>query len=602
MKIQCEKCSIGHELDPPAWVISSGRPFRFRCSSCGHSQMVEAKAPPAATTTATPAPAPAAQGASRNAEPTPDNGKPAETAAESVHQPPPVYLKQEGKVYLVRDWATVQRWIMERRVDREDLVSEGGVRWEPIGSRPELGSFFAAVEQLEAAESGSPAAGPAPFPFAGGLDDPPTMSRFGRLDDDTEGVPVGLPPLPTEEVPGSNAPEPADDYPDIPQVRRGAPESRIEAPEEPVRREPAPPALLSHPEIELGADLAELDAPPPPPIAPVTPARQPEPEPAAHAAPPPAEPVAVPPSEMRTLILDGTPPLPPLPNDDELVSEPDPEPDPAPASSGGAREVAADDPFRDFAPPPQNATQHHDEEFVAKTGPSLGIMAIAGAFALVAIIGIGITVFRATSGEGASHGEAATDEVALGEALPAHGEPPTPEPAPTPPAAATAATAGEGTAEVAPVEAAPTDAAATPPPVAASVATPPPAAPKETPPKETAAKASPPKETTAKASPPKETSEPKPSGGQSVSKLVDKAWDAVDRGSLSSAATTFQSALSQDPNHTDANYGYGYVLLKQGRKDDAKRHLCKALQTAGGDPTVTRDVNGLLSANGLTCS
>ena len=47
MNIQCENCGAEHDLDPPAWVLSSGRPFRFRCSVCGHSQMAE---PPTAVT------------------------------------------------------------------------------------------------------------------------------------------------------------------------------------------------------------------------------------------------------------------------------------------------------------------------------------------------------------------------------------------------------------------------------------------------------------------------------------------------------------------------------------------------------------------------
>ena len=41
MQIQCENCGVEHELEPPSWVISSGRAFRFRCSSCGHSQSVQ---------------------------------------------------------------------------------------------------------------------------------------------------------------------------------------------------------------------------------------------------------------------------------------------------------------------------------------------------------------------------------------------------------------------------------------------------------------------------------------------------------------------------------------------------------------------------------
>ena len=201
MNIQCENCGAEHDLDPPAWVLSSGRPFRFRCSVCGHSQMAE---PPTAVTLpetvaaqdeaeAEPAEQPAAPAATKAAptkppaadsEPLRPAGPSAEDSDESV------FLKQDGKVYLVKDWATLQRWIMERRVGREDLVSEGGVRWEPIGSRPELGSFFAAVEQLEAAELAGLRGNDTPFPTDGSswqfedeARDPPTgLARLGRRD------------------------------------------------------------------------------------------------------------------------------------------------------------------------------------------------------------------------------------------------------------------------------------------------------------------------------------------------------------------------------------------------------------------------------------
>ena len=62
MKIKCGNCSVDHELEPPAWVMSSGRAFRFRCSSCGVSQMVqpqgggnEAPATPSAPVSVAPA-------------------------------------------------------------------------------------------------------------------------------------------------------------------------------------------------------------------------------------------------------------------------------------------------------------------------------------------------------------------------------------------------------------------------------------------------------------------------------------------------------------------------------------------------------------------
>ena len=107
-----------------------------------------------------------------------------------------MFLKQDGKVYLVRDWATLQRWIMEHRVGRDDIVSEGG-NWDRVGGRPELGSFFAAMEKIEAAElAGIGLAAETQ------LDDPPTSEAgaFSRLDESTEGVPMGLPHLATEEI------------------------------------------------------------------------------------------------------------------------------------------------------------------------------------------------------------------------------------------------------------------------------------------------------------------------------------------------------------------------------------------------------------------
>lgn len=61
-------------------------------------------------------------------------------------------IKQEGKVYHVRNAATVQRWIVERRVLRDDLISTGGAGWEPVGQHPDLEIFFQMVERLDQLE------------------------------------------------------------------------------------------------------------------------------------------------------------------------------------------------------------------------------------------------------------------------------------------------------------------------------------------------------------------------------------------------------------------------------------------------------------------
>lgn len=150
----------------------------------------------------------------------------------------------------MKDWASLQRWIMERRVAREDEVSEGGVTWETVGSKPELGSFFLAVdqlEQIELARTATPAA-PEEDDFE---PDPPT--GLARLDDETEGVPIGLPPLPTEDLEMDLAPEP------VPEL----PPSRLSAESDDVSLSPDQHIADVSPPIAEAAPTPELEDEPP---------------------------------------------------------------------------------------------------------------------------------------------------------------------------------------------------------------------------------------------------------------------------------------------------------------------------------------------------
>ena len=63
------------------------------------------------------------------------------------------------------------------------MVSEGGVHWEQVGAKAELGSFFSALEKLEAAEMAGIGLGTEAFAA-----DPPTseMGALARLDEATE--------------------------------------------------------------------------------------------------------------------------------------------------------------------------------------------------------------------------------------------------------------------------------------------------------------------------------------------------------------------------------------------------------------------------------
>ncbi|MBN2797562.1 MAG: hypothetical protein JXX28_00285 [Deltaproteobacteria bacterium] len=169
-------------MEIPKWISSSGKPFRFRCSACGHAQMMDLgvqgpQEEPVAALPVEPALSPGVAGS--------------------------LYIKREGTVYLVKDWANLQRWIIEGRLSPTDLVSEDGVQWQPLGDRPELGTFFLAVEKLEhtarqlrkALDGGAGMGGETPF-----SSDPEGELSGALIDDDTGGIPTGLPPLPTEEL------------------------------------------------------------------------------------------------------------------------------------------------------------------------------------------------------------------------------------------------------------------------------------------------------------------------------------------------------------------------------------------------------------------
>ncbi|MBW2254242.1 MAG: hypothetical protein JRI25_06540 [Deltaproteobacteria bacterium] len=182
--------------------MSSGRAFRFRCASCGHTQMVPP--PTNIQLTGTPTPSPSARTEAPTTEP--PQGR-APFGSDSL------YLKQEGKVYLVKDWDTLKRWVRESRVGMEDLISTGGVRWEPVGSRAELALLIAPEESDKTPVNPEPPpiAIPTPFPFGGetpfATASAPTSPLVGGVSstEDIDGIPVGLPPLPAIDVVHSGA-------------------------------------------------------------------------------------------------------------------------------------------------------------------------------------------------------------------------------------------------------------------------------------------------------------------------------------------------------------------------------------------------------------
>jgi hypothetical protein len=84
-----------------------------------------------------------------------------------------------------------------------------------------------------------------------------------------------------------------------------------------------------------------------------------------------------------------------------------------------------------------------------------------------------------------------------------------------------------------------------------------------------------------------------------VSGLVDQGWTALDAGNASSAADYFEQATSLMPSSVDANYGLGYAYVQQGRMPEAKVRLCKARARAGASDK--REIEAVLTKAGLSC-
>lgn len=164
MRIVCGNCNTEYDIDlPPSALQRPNRNLKFRCSSCGRTFVTRLDAGNGESSGGRGGDDSSERGRSAKAAPTTTTPAPQAAAA-----PKTMLLKQEGKVYSVRDLSTLQRWIVERRVARDDLVSFGGTVFEPAGSRPEFESFFEIVEQADSppptTEAGEALPGEPPMP------------------------------------------------------------------------------------------------------------------------------------------------------------------------------------------------------------------------------------------------------------------------------------------------------------------------------------------------------------------------------------------------------------------------------------------------------
>ncbi len=143
MRIICHRCRTEYEFDDKR-VSTQGT--RVKCSGCTYIFTVY---PPNVVM----ASAQAKEGDPRSEAPSPspvqaDSGAPHTPVSPVTPAAHPILLAQGERVYRVKDLATLQRWIIEKRVLATDRVAMDGETFDTVADRPELRPFLALLEQL----------------------------------------------------------------------------------------------------------------------------------------------------------------------------------------------------------------------------------------------------------------------------------------------------------------------------------------------------------------------------------------------------------------------------------------------------------------------
>jgi predicted Zn finger-like uncharacterized protein len=132
MDVRCDRCQTEYEFDE-ARLTEAG--VAVKCTACGN--VFKVRRPPSAVATI------------------------------ELERPRQWKVRRaDGQVYALKDLPELQRWIVERRVSRDDEVSLSGDAWRQLGSMPELASFFEVVEAAEQAQRAAAAPAPAPSAMA----------------------------------------------------------------------------------------------------------------------------------------------------------------------------------------------------------------------------------------------------------------------------------------------------------------------------------------------------------------------------------------------------------------------------------------------------
>ena len=118
--VRCERCQTEYELEDSS-VSEEGT--QVQCMACGNTFLVTRPAPGALVE--------------------PDSPPPAEWLLET----------SDGQAHRFRNLTSLQKWIIERKVTREDRISRTGHAWRRLGEIVELEPFFDVVDEADKARA-----------------------------------------------------------------------------------------------------------------------------------------------------------------------------------------------------------------------------------------------------------------------------------------------------------------------------------------------------------------------------------------------------------------------------------------------------------------
>jgi predicted Zn finger-like uncharacterized protein len=209
MDVRCERCKTEYEFDD-ARITEAG--VTVKCTSCGHVFRVRKKTPQVSHSNGHDPEAPS-NGAYGSQSAAPGPGDKREWKVRQAN----------GNVITFRQLTNLQRWIVERKVGREDEISLTGETWKRLGEIAELGVFFRVVDEAQKAKQ-----------------------------------------LEMQQPNGATAPASASPAHPV------APPTFVPFPSAPASREPpAPPAATRTPQSLLSPSPIESSPPPPAPVAPL---------------------------------------------------------------------------------------------------------------------------------------------------------------------------------------------------------------------------------------------------------------------------------------------------------------------------------------------